>query len=180
MLPRSPTRALAWCAAALMGCAAAHAGAMTLAQKAKEEGCTDKPVRLTGSDLYKCTAKSGNTSYFNVPDAGAENGSAPVKSSAAASTRSVTVPSPSGFPKIDANTQKSRDDRRRTVLQDELSNEEKLLAEAKVAYGDGTPPPLPEERSNAQKYAERLGRLRQAVQLHERNIEALKRELGAR
>ena len=92
----------------------------------------------------------------------------------------ATLPSPASFPKIDAGTQKSRDDLRRKVLQDELANEEKLLAEARSAWGDGSPPPLPEEKANAQKYADRIARLRQAVQLHERNVDALKRELGTR
>ncbi|MBK6394224.1 MAG: DUF4124 domain-containing protein [Betaproteobacteria bacterium] len=150
---------------------------MTLAQKAREEGCTDKPVRLSGSDMYKCTAGSGNMSYFNVPDGTAESAPAARPSPAA---RPATSPSPASFPKIDAGTQKSRDDLRRKVLQDELANEEKLLAEAKAAWGDGSPPPLPEEKANAQKYADRIARLRQAVQLHERNVDALKRELGAR
>ena len=39
-------------------------------------------------------------------------------------------------------------------------------------------PPLPEEQANADKYRERIARLRQSVALHERNIEALKKELG--
>ena len=67
---------------------------------------------------------------------------------------------------------------RRKVLTDELSAEEKSLAEAREAYNNGAPTPLPEEQSNAAKYQERIARLRQAVQLHERNIEALKKELG--
>jgi len=173
--------ALHWCAAALLGCAAAASHAQTLAQKAKEEGCTDKPVRLTGSEMFKCISKSGNAAYFNVPDATSDTTSSARSSSTTSSTtRSATVPTPSSFPKVDAGTQKSRDDLRRRVLQDELSSEEKLLAEAKVALGDGTPAPLPEERQSAQKYADRIGRLRQAVQLHERNVDALKRELAAR
>ena len=98
----------------------------------------------------------------------------------ASATRSATVPTPSSFPKVDAGTQRSRDDLRRKVLHDELASEEKLLAEARLALGDGAPAPLPEERTSAQKYADRVARLRQAVQLHERNVEALKRELAAR
>ena len=173
--------ALHWCAAALLGCAAAASHAQTLAQKAKEEGCTDRPVRLTGSEMFKCISKSGNAAYFNVPDAQGETASSARSSSSPSSaTRSATVPTPSSFPKVDAGTQKSRDDLRRRVLQDELSSEEKLLAEAKVALGDGTPAPLPEERTSAQKYADRIGRLRQTVLLHERNVEALKRELATR
>ena len=176
--PSNRTRsAFRWCIAALLGCAVTGALAVTLAQKAREEGCTDKPVRLSGSDMYKCTAKSGNMSYFNVPDGTAESAPAAKPSPAA---RPATSPSPASFPKIDAGTQKSRDDLRRKVLQDELANEEKLLAEAKAAWGDGSPPPLPEEKANAQKYADRIARLRQAVQRHERNVDALKRELGAR
>jgi len=156
---------------------ASGAVAVTLAQQAKEMGCTDKPVRITGSDLYKCTSKTGFMAFFNVPDSPAEPASAAKPSPAA---RPSATPSPASFPKIDAGTQKSRDDLRRKVLQDELANEEKLLAEARVALGDGSPPPLPEEKANAQKYADRLGRMRQTVQLHERNVEALKRELGGR
>ena len=116
-------------------------------------------------------------SYFNVPDATPESAPAARPSPAA---RPAASPSPASFPKIDAGTQKSRDDLRRKVLQDELANEEKLLAEARSAWGDGSPPPLPEEKANAQKHADRIARLRQAVQLHERNVDALKRELGAR
>ena len=68
---------------------------------------------------------------------------------------------------------------RRKVLSDELATEEKLLTESRAAYGDGAPAPLPDEMSNAQKYADRLAKLRQAVSLHEKNIEALRKELAA-
>ena len=67
---------------------------------------------------------------------------------------------------------------RRKVLQDELAAEEKLLADSRVQYANGAPPALPEEKSQPQRYAERIGRMREAVQLHERNIEALRRELA--
>jgi hypothetical protein len=95
------------------------------------------------------------------------------------SSTGKSAPTPAGFPKVDAETQRTRDDMRRKVLTDELSAEEKLLAEAKRDYNSGAPTPLPEEQSNASRYQERIARLRQAVQLHERNIEALKKELGA-
>lgn len=97
---------------------------------------------------------------------------------ASSSGNSKATPTPPGFPKVDAETQRGRDDMRRKVLGDELASEEKLLAEAKAGYANGAPVPLPEEQSNAAKYQERIARLRQSVQLHERNIEALKKELG--
>ena len=39
---------------------------------------------------------------------------------------------------------------------------------------------MPEEQANASKYQERIARLRQSVLLHERNIEALRKELKFR
>ena len=89
-----------------------------------------------------------------------------------------STPTPAGFPKVDADTQRTRDDMRHKVLADELSAEEKLLAEARTLYANGAPTPLAEEQSDAAKYQERIARLRQSVALHERNIDALRKELG--
>ncbi len=63
-------------------------------------------------------------------------------------------------------------------MTDELATEEKLLAETRVAYADGAPAPLPEERADAEKYRARITRLRQSLTVHEKNIEALKKELA--
>ena len=121
--------------------------------------------------MFKCLTESGFPAYFNVP--GVDGGS-PDKSGSRANS-----PTPAGFPKIDADTQRGRDGLRRKVLSDELDTEEKLLVESRAAYGDGAPPPLPDEQKDAQKYANRLAKLRQAVSLHEKNIEALRKELAA-
>ena len=163
--------ATAWCAAACGWCIATGApAAVSLATKAKEEGCTGKPTVVQGTGLYRCPAQGG-VHYFNLPGAAPEAGAASPRSGA---------PAPAGFPKVDAATQKGRDDVRRKVLTDELASEEKLLNEARAAYASGAPAPTPEEQSAPQKYAERVVRLRQAVSLHEKNIEALKKELAAK
>lgn len=85
---------------------------------------------------------------------------------------------PASFPRVEPATQRSRDEMRRKVLEDELASEEKLLGEAREAYGNGAPPPLADEKSDAEKYRQRISRLRQVVQVHERNIEALRKELA--
>ena len=90
----------------------------------------------------------------------------------------ISIATPTGFPRVDAGTQKGRDDVRRKVLMDELTTEEKLLAEARTSYADGAPVPLPDERANADKYRERIGKLRQILSVHQKNIEALKREIA--
>jgi hypothetical protein len=167
-----PVRCALAAAAAVLACAPVLA--QSLQAKARESGCTDTPRVVEGS-MYKCTTASGAFAYFNVPDA--PERAAPKRAPPAAAP--AAAPStPASFPRVDAGTQKGRDDMRRKVLQDELAAEEKLLLEARGAYGSGAPPALPEEQSQPQKYAERIARARQAVQLHERNVEALRRELG--
>ena len=146
--------------------------AATLAEKAKESGCVNKPMWLAG-DTYRCATQSGAFSYFNVP--GSNGSPAPGSSSASA----PKAPTPASFPRVDPETQKGRDGVRRKVLSEELSNEEKLLAESRTAYADGAPPPLAEERADAEKYRARIARLKQSVGVHEKNVEALKKELAA-
>ncbi len=159
--------ALACCLAALL---CAPVMGQSLASRAKDAGCVDRPESAGGS-LYRCRSASGVPAYFNVPGPeGARTSRAP------GGARST--PAPANFPKVDAETQRTRDSMRRKVLGDELASEEKLLAEARVLYANGAPTPLPEEQANAAKYQERIARLRQAVLLHERNVEALRKELG--
>jgi hypothetical protein len=170
-MPRSSRRsaALARCAGAIAWCAllTSNAGAASLAAKAQESGCASKPILVEGN-MYKCTTSSGYAAYFNVPNL--EPGQRGSGGSAAA---------PAGFPKVDSKTQKGRDDIRRKVLTEELATEEKLLADAQRGYYNGAPAQLPEEKDAPQKYADRVYKLRQVVALHERNIEARKKELSA-
>ena len=98
---------------------------------------------------------------------------------AKAGSSATKAPTPNGFPRVDADAQKSRDELRRKVLEEELASEEKLLGEARSAYGNGAPAPLADEQNDAEKYRQRINRLRQAVQLHERNVEALRKEIAA-
>ncbi|TMH35919.1 MAG: DUF4124 domain-containing protein [Betaproteobacteria bacterium] len=134
----------------------------------------------TNAEICKYIDLEGNVHYTNVaPEKGWKKLSCGVGEETGRSSAGKASPTPAAFPKVDADTQKTRDDVRRRVLKDELVTEEKLLAEARVAYGDGAPKPLAEEQADAQKYADRLSRLRQAVSLHEKNIEALRKELAA-
>lgn len=132
------------------------------------------------ADICKYVDAEGNMHYTNVaPEKGWKKLSCGVGEQARGDPSAKASPTPAGFPKVDADTQRGRDGLRRKVLTDELDTEEKLLVEARAAYGDGAPSPLPDEQKDAQKYANRLGKLRQAVSLHEKNIEALRKELAA-
>jgi hypothetical protein len=155
--------AFAWCVRAIAWCVP-----LALAAPAAAEIC-------------KYVDRDGNMHYTNIaPEKGWKKLSCGVgESTAPGEKRAKSAPGPAGFPKVDTGTQKGRDDLRRKVLTEELATEEKLLAEARTAYAGGAPPALPEEKEIPQKYAERLAKLRQAVVLHEKNIEALNKELRA-
>jgi hypothetical protein len=127
-----------------------------------------------GFRRLSCTLGDDSPTKRTTPAPAPNNGNS---QPAARPASPATVPP--GFPRVDPETQKGRDDVRRKVLGDELSAEEKLLAEARTAYADGAPPPLPEERNDAEKYRQRIARLRQSVMLHEKNIEAIRKELAA-
>jgi hypothetical protein len=177
---RHKPAARAWCLAGALALGfSANALAQTLSSKSKETGCVDKPKAVVGS-MYRCTNASGAAAYFNVPEATDERAPRRPSSgpSSAAPAPATAQPSPPGLPRVDAVTQKGRDELRRKVLQDELATEEKLLLESRNAYANGAPPALADEQKDSQRYADRIARLRQAVQLHERNVEALRRELG--
>ncbi len=155
--------AFAWCVRAIAWCVPLALAAPAMA------------------DICKYVDRDGNLHYTNVaPEKGWKKLSCGVGGSTAPGEKGAkSAPGPAGFPKVDTGTQKGRDDLRRKVLTEELATEEKLLAEARVVYAGGAPPALPEEREVPQKYAERLAKLRQGVVLHEKNIEALKKELAA-
>jgi hypothetical protein len=79
---------------------------------------------------------------------------------------------------VDAGTQRTRDGTRRQVLVDELSSEEKLLADAKSGYSNGKPLPFADEGVGSPKYIDRVKQLEKTVRLHERNVASLKQELA--
>lgn len=85
--------------------------------------------------------------------------------------------SPSDFPKIDSSTQKARDTDRMQILVEEMKVEERKLAGLKQEYNNGEPERRGDERNFA-KYQERVASMKEDVSRSEKNIEALKREIG--
>lgn len=97
-------------------------------------------------------------------------------------TRVQVVPAPKpkaapgSFPKEDSQARASARERQREILEREVKQEESLLAQAReeleqqesVRYGD--------ERNYA-RVLERLQKYKDAVELHQKNLESLRREL---
>ena len=109
----------------------------------------------------------------------------------------VTSASPT-LAAVDPQMQKRRDSDRRRILEDELQKEEQSLGDLRNALvqeqqnptliaavrmaqqaSDPTPSQLVEFRTNIDKASGRIRGLQATVAEHEKNIEALKKELGA-
>lgn len=138
--------------------------------------------------IYRYLDDKGGVTYTNIPAALPKRGvekieipSPPSSNPGAPPTGSsakVKQPTPANFPKVDKDTQRKRDDSRRQILEDELDSEVKQLAEAKKALTDGEATRLGNEK-NYQKYLDRVQKLKDTVVLHEKNVEALKKEISA-
>jgi hypothetical protein len=135
------------------------------------------------SDVFLCLDGDGKKEYKNtgltkgckkVDLPGITMIPAPPVRTAEAKPAEVT---PASFPKVDSDTQKIRDNDRRRILQYEMKSEEQKLAELKKEFNNGEPERRGNERNYA-KYLERVALLKENIGRTEKNIEALKREIG--
>jgi hypothetical protein len=99
----------------------------------------------------------------------------PVAPQGTAATATTTPP---GFPRVDRDTQRARDESRRKILQDELATEEKSLADARAKLTEQESVRHGDER-NYQRVLDRLKPYQEAVERHERNVAALRKEILA-
>ena len=81
------------------------------------------------------------------------------------------------FPRETPQARASAKDRQREILEKELAAEQQLLAKAQKDLADQEGVRMGDERNYA-KVLERLQPYKDNVDLHQKNIEALKRELG--
>jgi hypothetical protein len=85
--------------------------------------------------------------------------------------------SPSNFPKESTGERASAKDRQKAALESELQSEEALLAKAKAELAEQESIRTGGERNYA-KVLERLQKYKDNVDLHSKNTEELRRELG--
>lgn len=138
----------------------------------------------TYADIYKRVDKDGHVTYSSEPIKGGKKiylKPLPVMQGGARESRRS---SHEDFPKVDADTQRRRDNTRRIILEDELQSEQKLLETSRqnlqalennpapVVGPDGLP------FRGAAQYAEKLKAAQNDVAAHEQNIKALQTELS--
>lgn len=135
------------------------------------------------ADTFKCVDASGRATYTNMKDeTKGKNCSLVMREISVVPAiktppRPAAGPSPAGFPKVDPATQKARDGERRRILEEELSGEEKALAQAKAELAEQESIRTGDEK-NYQRVLDRLQKYKDEVERHQNNIAALKKELG--
>jgi hypothetical protein len=135
-------------------------------------------------EVYLCVDNAGNREYKNtgpvthckrVDMPGVTT--IPTQMPKKPQTTAKSATSPSDFPRVDDSTQKARDSDRKQILQEEMKTEEKKLADLRAEYNNGEPERRGDERNYA-KYQTRTAALKDDIARSEKNVEALKRELG--
>jgi hypothetical protein len=133
------------------------------------------------AEIYKAVDQDGHVTYSSSPIKG---GKKLILEPLPTMMPPGKVPASEGFPKVDNETQRGRDDTRRKILQDELNAEKKLLEEAQqnLTEGEANPEVFKGKDGrtyrNVAKYNEKIKPLQEQVDLHQQNIEALKTELS--
>jgi hypothetical protein len=139
------------------------------------------------AEIYKYVDEKGRVTYSNKPIKGGQKVELPELS---------TVPAP----KVDTSKltkpEPSERDKRRKELEEQIAKEQKALADAKQAYKegeekpevwrhtrtivgkDGKPTTITETGRNVAAYEEKMKQLKDAVELHEKNLAKLKAELA--
>jgi len=131
--------------------------------------------------MYQCVDESGHKSFSNIKTSakGAKCVSMDLGGSATAPASSAQprMPTPATFPKVDQNSQKARDGDRRRILESELDTEQRNLEQAKKELAEQEEIRNGDER-NYQRVLDRLQPYKDKAALHERNIEAIQREIS--
>ncbi len=131
--------------------------------------------------MFQCVDEHGHKTFSNVKpsDKGVRCTAMDLgpATSVPAPKPAAKVPSPASFPKVGENAQKERDTDRRRILESELDAEQKNLEQAKKDLAEQEGVRSGDER-NYQRVLERLEPFKNKVALHERNIEAIQKELA--
>jgi hypothetical protein len=143
------------------------------------------PTAAAQNAVWKCTDADGRPHYTNVKEEAkgptcklvteTKVSTVPVSAfqgttmaAPPAARPAAATPTPANFPRVDANTQKARDDSRRKILEDELATEQRSLSDVRVR--------LAEQPTTGADGARKS--LADSVERHERNIAALQREIA--
>lgn len=143
------------------------------------------PAVAAQAETCKYVDSEGRVIYSNTPNNPPRNAKKekcfadPAPRPAPAQPAAADKPRPErgDFPKVDGNTQKKRDDDRRRILEEELAEEQQRLEDAKRELAEQEAVRTGDER-NYQRFLDRVQPYRDTVATHERNVDAIRREIS--
>lgn len=139
------------------------------------------PAHAQKTEIFKCREPGGRWTYTDDKRRAEKEKCEVVTSHITVAPPPAPPPkqarSPATFPRETASDRASAKGRQRDILEKELAAEEQDLAKAKQALAEQESVRSGDERNYA-KVLERLQPLRDRVETHEKNVEALKRELA--
>lgn len=137
------------------------------------------PAHAQVTEIYKCLDPSGRPLYTSDKrdTAGKKCEVVSRQVNVAPSQPPPPPRRPATFPRESANDRSSAMVRQRTILEQELATESQLLDKARQDLAAQEATRSGDERNYA-RVLERLQPFRDSVETHEKNVEALRRELG--
>lgn len=153
-----------------LGCVLVFVPALALAQTTQEV------------TIWSCRDKDGRTNVTNLKEDTVGKNCKIVQQSrvqvvpAASQSAKPAARAPTVFPKEDSQARAAAKSRQREILERELEREETLLGESRKELAEQESVRYGDERNYA-KVLERLQKYKDSVEVHEKNVESLRREL---
>jgi hypothetical protein len=132
--------------------------------------------------IWRCVDASGKTHVTNVKDETLGKDCKIIQSQRVTVMPPSAAPkgaskSPPGFPKESSNDRAGARDRQKAALESELASEEALLARARAELSEQESIRNGDEKNYA-KVLERLQKYKDNIELHAKNADELRKELG--
>jgi len=135
------------------------------------------PAQAQRTEIFKCVDASGRASYTN--DKRETSGKTCEVVTTQINVAPPAKPAPkAGFPRESASERVGASARQRDILERELAAEQDDLARARQALAEQEAVRSGDERNYA-RVLERLQPFKDRIETHEKNIEALRRELSS-
>ena len=173
----------------LAGAAAAAAAAILVAPPALAQGqiwrCGNEYTNQPGErpEARGCRLlQGGNLSIVEgrrpaANQAAGAAASSPVASNSAPRAPASTEPRPPSQ-RVERTEQQARDRDARLILETELRRAQERVRELQAEFNQGRPQPLPSERADAARLAQRTEELRRRLERAQGDVTAIEREIG--
>jgi len=139
-------------------------------------GSLAMPAAAQTTEIFKCRDAQGRWTYTNDRRQAEKE-----KCEQVTTQINVTPPQktgrPAGFPRESSADRASAKGRQREILQQELASEQAALTKAQQALAEQESVRSGDERNYA-RVEERLKPFKESVETHQKNIEALRREIA--